>query len=121
MYLYDKRDNFPFKVENYPLLDSNVPCMPVYGVYISQHLCFAYACDRYLDFLACHERLVRTLLDQGFRYGLLCRKLKQFYWFHHSLVQRYFHSMTQHLQEGVDNQVWRWRIHILLVGALVTD
>ena len=52
--------------------------MPMYGVYISQFLRFARACDRYSDFLTRHKRLVRTLLDQGFRYGLLCRKFKQF-------------------------------------------
>ena len=49
------------------------------------------------------DHLVRTLLDQGFQYGLLCRKFKQFYRSHHSLVQRY--SVTQHLREGVDSQV----------------
>ena len=54
MSLYDKRDNFPFKVQNYLHLDSNVPCMPMYGVFISQLLCFARACDRYSDFLARH-------------------------------------------------------------------
>ena len=57
-------------------LDSNVPCMPMYRVYISQLLRFAHTCDRYSDFLARHKRLVRTLLDQGFRYGVLCRKIQ---------------------------------------------
>ena len=77
MSLYDKRDDFPFRVQNYPHLDSNVPCMPMYRVYISQLLRFAHACDRYSDFLARHKRLVRTLLDQGFRYGL-CRNSNSF-------------------------------------------
>ena len=45
--LYDKRDHFPFAVHNYPHLDSNVPCMPTYGVYISQLIRFAKACDTY--------------------------------------------------------------------------
>ena len=103
--LYGKRDNFPFKVQNYPHLDSNVPCMPKYGVYISQLLRFARTCDRSSDLLARHKHPVRTLLDQGFQYGLLCRKYKQFYWSHHSLVQRYSHSVTQHLRDGVDSQV----------------
>ena len=30
MSLYDKRDDFPFQGQNYPHLDSNVPCMPMY-------------------------------------------------------------------------------------------
>ena len=120
MSLYDKRDDFPFKVQNYPHLDSNVPCMPMYGVYISQFLHSTCACDRYSDFLARHKHLVRTLHDQGFQYGLLCRKFKQFYRSHHSLIQRYCRSVAQHLQEGVNNQVRWWRIRILLVGAAVT-
>ena len=92
----------------------------MYGVYISQLLRFARACDRYSDFLARHRCLVPKLLDQGFRYGFLCRKFKQFYRSHHSLVQRYSHSVMQHLREGVDSQVRWWRICILLVGAAVT-
>ena len=74
-------------------------------LHINQLLRFARACDRYSDFLARHKRLVRTLLDQGFQYGLLCRKLKQFYQSYHSMVQCYSHSVTQHLLEGVDSQV----------------
>ena len=35
MFLYDKRDDFPFKVQNCPQLDSNVPCMPVIYTRIS--------------------------------------------------------------------------------------
>ena len=78
MSLCDKRDDFPFRVQNYPQQDSNVPCMPTYWVYISQLLRFARTCDRYSDFLAHHKCLVRPLLDTGFRYDLYCRKLKHF-------------------------------------------
>ena len=105
MSLYDKRDDFPFTIHNYPHLDSNVPCMPTYGVYISQLIRFAKACDSYPDFLARHQRLVSTLVKQGFRYGLLCRKFKQFYRSHFNLISRYSKSVTQHLREGVDSQV----------------
>ena len=52
----------------------NIPCTAIYGVYISQPLRFARACNWYSDFLARHKRLVRTLLDQSFRYGLLSKK-----------------------------------------------
>ena len=121
MSLSDKRDSFFYRVQNYPHLDSVVPCMPVYGVYLYQPTSlFARTCDRYSDFPARHKRLVRILLDHDFRYGLLCRKFKQFYRSHHSLVQRYSHSVTHHLREGVYSQVRWWRIRILLVGAAVT-
>ena len=62
-------------------------------------------CHRYSDFPARHKRLVRTLLDQGFRYGLRCRKFKQLYQSHHSLVQCYSHSVMKYLWEGVNSQV----------------
>ena len=51
MSLHDKRDDFPFSIHNYPHLDGNVPCMPTYGVCMSQLICFAKACDTYTDFL----------------------------------------------------------------------
>ena len=33
--IYDKRDNFNFKIVNFPFLDVNVLRSPFYGVYIS--------------------------------------------------------------------------------------
>ena len=38
---YDKRDDFNFKIVNFPFLDGDVPCSPSYGVYISQLIRFA--------------------------------------------------------------------------------
>ena len=61
MSLYDKRDDFPFSIHNYPHRDGNVPCMPTYGVYISQMTRFAKSCNTYTDFLRRHQNLVRTL------------------------------------------------------------
>ena len=104
MSLYDKRDDFPFAIHNY-LSMVTFPCMPTYGVYISQLIRFAKACDTYPDFLTCHQCLVSTLMRQGFKYDLLCRKFKQFYCSHFDLISRYSKSVTQHLREGVDSQV----------------
>jgi hypothetical protein len=33
---FDKRDNFNFPIVNFPLICSNIPVAPAYGVYISQ-------------------------------------------------------------------------------------
>jgi len=33
--LYDKRDDFDFPIVNFPLICSNIPAAPAYGVYIS--------------------------------------------------------------------------------------
>ena len=68
MSLYDKRDDFPFAIHNYPHLDSKATCMPTYGVYISQLIRFAKACNTYTEFLTRHQRIVSTLMRQGFKY-----------------------------------------------------
>ena len=39
--VYDKREDFNFKIANFPYLDSNIPRNPAYGVYISQLVRYA--------------------------------------------------------------------------------
>jgi hypothetical protein len=34
--IYDKRDDFNFKIINFPNMCSNIPASPAYGIYISQ-------------------------------------------------------------------------------------
>ena len=34
--IYDKRDDFDFKIVNFPFLDGDAPCSTFYGVCISQ-------------------------------------------------------------------------------------
>ena len=34
--VYDKRDDFNFRIINFPFLSSNIPAGPPYGIYISQ-------------------------------------------------------------------------------------
>ena len=34
--IYDKRDDFTFRIVNFPHMDSNILANPAYGVYISQ-------------------------------------------------------------------------------------
>ena len=48
--IYDKRDDFDFKIVNYPHLDGDVPRATSYGVYISQLIRFARACSSVEDF-----------------------------------------------------------------------
>jgi hypothetical protein len=64
--LYDKRNDFNFHIVNFPLIWSNIPAAPVYGVYISQLIRFSRACGSYQDFLDRGKLLTRKLLNQGF-------------------------------------------------------
>ena len=75
--LYDKRDDFNFRVVNYPYpVASNIPEKPAYGVYASRIISFARACDDYTDFSERHISLCDTLLRQGYRYRYLVKQLR---------------------------------------------
>ena len=74
--LYDKRDSFNFNIVNYPYpAASNIPEKPAYGVYASRIICFARACDHFIDFSDRHILLCKSLLKQGYKYSLLCKTL----------------------------------------------
>ena len=99
--LYDKRDDFNFKIVNYPHpVASNIPEKPAYGVYASRIICFARACDNYSDFSERHKTLCVTLLRQGYRYNLLCKQLRSTYTDHKTLFERYSKSVED-IKKGI--------------------
>ena len=64
--IYDKRDDFNFKIINFPAkMCSNIPASPAYGVYISQLIRYARASSNCSDFLKRDLHLRNRLLDQG--------------------------------------------------------
>lgn len=65
--LYDKRDNFPFKIVNIPNLSGNVPQDGSYGVFIAQTLRYAKACSKYTDFIEQTLILKKQLVRQNFK------------------------------------------------------
>ena len=62
----DKRDDFNFKIINFPNMCSNIPASPAYGAYFSQLIHYARASINYSDFLKRHLHLRNRLLDQGY-------------------------------------------------------
>jgi hypothetical protein len=48
--IYDKRDDFNFKIINFPNLCSNIPASPAYGAYISQLIRYARASSNYSEY-----------------------------------------------------------------------
>jgi hypothetical protein len=57
----DKRDDFNFKIINFPNMCSNILASPAYGVYISQLIRYARASSNYSDFLKRHLHLRNRL------------------------------------------------------------
>ena len=66
--IYDKRDDFNFKIVNFPFLDGDVPRSPSYGVYISHLIRFARVCSNVDDFNNRNLFLTAKLLKRGYRY-----------------------------------------------------
>ena len=87
--IYDKRDDFNFKIINFPNMCSNIPASPAYGVYISQLIRYARASSNYSDFLKRHLHLRNRLLDQGYEKIRLIRSLKKFIFRYQNLVEIY--------------------------------
>ena len=87
--IYDKRDDYNFKIINFPNMCSNIPATPAYGVYISQLIRYARASSNYSDFLKRHVHLRNRLLDQGYENIRLIRSLKKFIFRYQDLVEIY--------------------------------
>jgi hypothetical protein len=87
--IYDKRDDFNFKIINFPNMCSNIPASPAYGVYISQLIRYARASSNNSEFLKRHLHLRNRLLNQGFKNIRLIRSLKKFIFRYQDLVEIY--------------------------------
>ena len=86
--LHDKRDDFDFHIVNFPIVPSNIPSSPSYGVYISQLIRYARCCSYYDDFGYRHKLLVDRLLFQGCEVRRLRNLCKNFYGRYPDLIKK---------------------------------
>ena len=84
--IYDKRDDFNFKIINFPN--------------ISQLIRYARASSNYSDFLKRHLYLRNRLLDQGYEKIRLIRSLKKFIFRYQDLVEIYSVSAETIINDG---------------------
>ena len=101
--IYDKRDDFDFKIVNFPYMRSNIPCSPAYGVFISQLIRYSRACTDYYDFLSRCVTLTEKLLIQGYARPRLIKTFKKFYGRHHELMQQYDLSVCKIIDDIFSN------------------
>ena len=87
--VYDKRDDFSFRIVNFPHMDSNIPANPAYGVYISQLVRYVRICTSKLDFIRRLRRLSSRLLHQGFKSTLLHKSFTKFFKRHSAIIEKY--------------------------------
>ena len=61
--LYDKSDDFDFRIVNFPFMCSNIPESPAYGVYISKLIRYAKAWSSYSDCIDSGRLLTKKPVD----------------------------------------------------------
>ena len=106
--LDDNRDAFGFHIVNFPVMSSNIPSAPSYGVYSSQLIRYARCCSNYSDFLLCHGTLVTRFLLQGYKVNHLSNIFKKFYDIHTNLVGQYkknVYQMFDQLKGQINDQI----------------
>ena len=104
--IYDKRDDFDFKIVNFPFLDGDVPRSTSYGVYISQFIRFARVSSHVADFNARNKSLTAKLLQQGYRYHKLRKTFSKFYRRHYELVSKFNVGLKTLLHQGLSEFLW---------------
>ena len=72
--IYDKRDDFAFRIVNFAHMDSNIPANQAYGVYISQ---LVRICTSRVAFINRLRGLSLRLKQQGFETNLLQKSFNQ--------------------------------------------
>ena len=87
--VYDKRDDFSFRIVNFPHMDSNIPANPAYGVYISQLMRYVRICTSKLDFIHRLRQLSSRFLHQGFKSTLLRKSFTKFFKGHGAIIEKY--------------------------------
>ena len=103
--IYDKRDDFKFKIVNFPFLDGDVSCSPSYGVYISQLIRFARVCSNVDDFNNRNLFLTAKLLKQVYRYHKIRKAFSKFYHRHSELIAKYNIGLKTLLQQGISEPI----------------
>ena len=97
----DKSDDFDFEIENFPLLDCDVPHSTSYEVNISQHIRFARASSYVADFNTRNKLLTQKLLKQGYRFHKLRKTFSKFYRRYYDLISKFKVGLKSLLRQGL--------------------
>ena len=97
--IFDKRDQFNFKIVNFPVLSGNIPINSSYGVAIGEWVRYARGCTFYNDFKSRSLILIKKLKNNLY----ILKRLKHF-WFkfcksHHFLILKYGSKILNHYKD----------------------
>ena len=87
--LYDKRNDFNFTVNNFPIMSSNILFDRTHGIIISQLLRYSKVCIKYNDFINVTQILINKLTNQYFNIQILKTQTSNFYDKYYHMIQKY--------------------------------
>jgi thymidylate synthase ThyX len=93
--IYDKRDDFNFKINSFPHASSKIHLNSTAHVYYAQLIRIAYICSDVNDFHIKHKKLVEKLLDNGFSRKKLIKILKKFFHSNTDLLKKWKYQANQ--------------------------
>ena len=102
--LYDKRDDFNFRITNFPVLSSNIPSSPANGVFISQLIRYARARSSYECFILRAVRLSNKFFGQGYVKEHLKSSLRKFYGRYGDLTKQHEFSISRILHDILEDE-----------------
>ena len=92
--LYDKRNDFTFKVISMPNMSSNIPFRPTYGVFYSQIVRLFNANNSINIFKADVKNLMNKLIKQNFSHNLLKKQVQMFsHNFEYNILSQYWETL----------------------------
>ena len=93
--IFDKRNEFAFKIVKYPDTRSNIPDSIVYNVFCAQIVRYIRVCSHFQDFLACFQILLQNFLSKGCNINILKAKLKKTLVTHKLTFCKYNKTLTE--------------------------
>jgi hypothetical protein len=97
--IYDKRDDFNFVINVFPVLSGNIHNIRSHGVIISQLIRYSKACSSLDDFISKAKNTILKLPRQFFDIGILKKKCINFYEKYYDLIEKYNISRSKFIYD----------------------
>ena len=99
---YDKRDDFPFQIINYPDISGNIAETPSYGIIASQTIRNARNCLLWIDLKERLKELCQKLIKKGYEVYRMKQTLKKCLHRHTWIATKYQKRTTDIIEEILD-------------------
>ena len=87
--IYDKRDDFKFKINKFPNISGNTHAKRSHGIVVSQLLRFCKVCNDFDDFINVTKCMIHQCMNLYFDECILKQKVSRFYDKYYEYIKKY--------------------------------